>query len=183
MLAESFRSLQASCRQNEQSDDCAMADAERVYWDACVFLAYINAEPGRIRDVDAILTDASKGKIELLTSTVTIAEVAFGAVEQKGQPLEKAIEDKINRLWVPPSPVRLVEFHALIAADAVRLMREVRPASLSLKPMDAIHLATARRLEVVRFETYDDLAKFSPFVGIPILPPAPHQPSLLDEAT
>ena len=156
---------------------------ERIYWDACVFLAYVNAEEGRIEDVDAILLQASRGRIELITSTVSIAEVAFGAAEQRGQPLDKAIEDKINRLWMPPSPVRLVEFHALIAAEAVRLMRDLRPSGLSLKPMDAIHLATARRYEVARFETYDDLAKFSAAAGLPILPPAPHQPELLDERT
>ncbi len=150
------------------------ANTERVYWDSCLFLAYVNGEPGRADNIGAWLAVAAKGEIEIITSTLAIAEVVFAASEQIGHPLDREIEDKINRLWVPPSPVRLAEFHQFVAAEAVSLMRSVRTAGLSLKPMDAIHLATAKRLEVKRFETYDDnLTRFSQFVGIPILSPAP----------
>ncbi len=157
-----------------------MPDPPKIYWDSSVLLAYVNADRGHIGDIDAVLEEAARGVIELVTSTVTIAEVAFGAAEQQGQALDPAVEAKIGALWQPSSPVKLVEFHALIAAEAVQLIRQVLPAGLSLKPMDAIHLATASRMKVQRIETYDDKwPKFAAHLGIPIQAPAPIQPKLI----
>ena len=41
-----------------------------VYWDSCVFLSYINADPGRIDILDAILDDTHKsnGESKIVTS-------------------------------------------------------------------------------------------------------------------
>ena len=50
----------------------------------------------------------------------------------------------------------------------------------ALKPLDAIHLSTARWLEVAEMHTYDDrLHKFAEHVGFPITTPRTSQPKLL----
>ncbi len=55
---------------------------ERVYWDACVFLSYINGEQERLPVIDALLEESRSGKIEIITSTVSLAEVAFAEEER-----------------------------------------------------------------------------------------------------
>lgn len=157
-----------------------MPEVPRVYWDACVFLSYVNGLPDRLPDIDALLAEARRGEIDILTSTISMVEVAFGRVEQDQTALSTEVEAKINRLWEPQSPVKMVEFHRLIAEDAQRLMRSGIPEGWSLKPMDAIHLCTARRTECGAFHTYDGrLEKWTSKVGLPIGNPNPSNPQLL----
>jgi predicted nucleic acid-binding protein len=94
-------------------------------------------------------------------------------------PLDAETELKINGLWEPASPVKLVEFHRLIAQEAQVLMRSGIPEGWSLKPMDAVHLCTARRMKADAFHTYDEkLDKWSARVGFPIGRPDPTSPKL-----
>jgi predicted nucleic acid-binding protein len=152
----------------------------RVYWDACVFLSYVDEDPGRVQDIQTLLDEARRGEIEIVTSTASIVEVAFGAAERSQSALSEETEAKINRLWEPASPVNMVEFHTLIAEAAQKLMRSGVPEGWSLKPMDAVHLATARRMRVDAFHTYDDrLKKWAAKVGYLIGEPDPTSPTLL----
>ncbi len=152
----------------------------RVYWDACVFLSYVDEDPDRVQDIQTLLDEARRGEIEIVTSTASIVEVAFGAAERSRSVLSADTEAKINRLWEPASPVNMVEFHTLIAEAAQKLMRNGIPEGWSLKPMDAVHLATARRMRVDAFHTYDDrLKKWVAKVGYPIGEPDPASPTLL----
>jgi hypothetical protein len=58
-------------------------------------------------------------------------------------------------LWAPGSPIKPVEFYDLIADKARALMRQgITQGWGALKPMDAIHLATAQQMAVVEFHTY-----------------------------
>jgi predicted nucleic acid-binding protein len=139
----------------------------RVYWDSCVFLSYLNETPDRAPHIEALLTQAEAGKLEIVTSTVTIAEVAFAASEQISGALDPQIEAKIVALWGPP--IRMVEFHAPIGARAAQLVRDAMLRKTGLKPMDAIHLATAEQVGVHEFHSYDDLNRFKPPVRFPIL--------------
>ncbi|MGH7557372.1 MAG: hypothetical protein ACREMD_06285 [Gemmatimonadota bacterium] len=51
-------------------------------------------------------------------------------------------------------------------------MREALPRGWSLKPMDAIHLATAGVVGVQALHTYDgSLGKYDAITGFPIGPP------------
>lgn len=62
-----------------RSDGCVMPDkSDRIYWDACVFLAYINGDDGRADVIQQLLDEAAEGAFELVTSTVSQVEVAFG---------------------------------------------------------------------------------------------------------
>jgi predicted nucleic acid-binding protein len=158
------------------------SDASRLYWDSSVFLSLVNDEPGRRVVLDAILTRvrASAGKEEIVTSTLSITEVAFGAEEQLGEPLDAVVEDQINALWDDPFVIKLREFDRLIARDARRLIRLARDRRWSLKPADAIHLASARSLNVTEFQTYDHgLFKYEELAGFTIRQPYSQQLLLL----
>lgn len=68
------------------------AEQERVYLDANVFLAYVSGEDGRANTVEALLVAARKGELVVLTSTVSVVEVTFGAEEKAQRVLEPATE-------------------------------------------------------------------------------------------
>jgi len=150
-----------------------MPDKRWAYVDACVCLSYINGDTDRVTTIDAVFQEANRlSRTRLFTSMVSIVEVAFGAMEQKRAVLDATTEDKINGLWLPGSPIRLVEYYRLIGDDAKSLMRLAVTKGWSLKPLDAIHLATARRMEATEFLTYDErLDKFAPDVGFNIVRP------------
>jgi hypothetical protein len=109
----------------------------------------------------------------------TAVEVAFAKIEQDGKALEHDIEQKIDALWAPGSPVKLVEFHFGIAIEARAIIRAGLAAGWKLKPKDAIHLATARMSSCKEFHTYDaGLGKYSDIVGLKIGPPLASQLAL-----
>jgi predicted nucleic acid-binding protein len=148
----------------------------RAYWDSCVFISYIEADQARIADIDALFEEARKGSLEIVTSVATITEVAFIESERYGQALDRSVEQEIDKLWTPPSPVKLVEFHQLIATDARDLQRLAMTKGWSLKPYDAIHLATARWINADRFDTYDDkLPRYSADIRLTVGKPLASQ--------
>jgi len=161
-----------------------MPDPERLYWDACVFLNGINGVAQYLPHITAIMDAAQKGDLQIITSALSIVEVAFAAEEQKGNALNPNELARIEQFWEPGSPVALVEFTELIAREARNLMRGALPEGWSLKPMDAIHLATARQMQADRFHTYDPaLKKYGDIIGIPVDEPNADAPMLpLDAA-
>ena len=54
------------------------ASPHRVYFDANVFLAYVSNEDGRAAVVRSLLAEAQRAQIEIVTSVLSIAEVAYG---------------------------------------------------------------------------------------------------------
>ena len=128
---------------------------QRIYWDACVFLSFIEGHPDRSKAIWTWLEKAEKGKVVIATSTLSIVEVAFGKQEKDQGALIPEAEAKINNLWTPESPVTLAEFHTSIALEARRSMRDAMASGIGLKPADAIHLATCRNLGIDEFRTYD----------------------------
>lgn len=155
-----------------------------IYWDACVPMSYINAVADRVPHIQGLMSVSGKD-LRLITSVLSIAEVAFAKIEQDGQLLDKEAEERIAKLWEPASPIELAEIHELIMHDAKELMRRAiahTPEKWSLKPADAIHLATADRLDVKEFHTYDDkLDKFEAITNkhFPIVRPIAQQPVIV----
>ena len=150
-----------------------------AYLDAPVLLSYVNDDKDRAPIVETILEDGDKPGLRLFTSELSIVEVAFGITEQKQQKLDADTEERINALWAPGTPINLVEYYRLIGEDAKELMRLAISKGWSLKPMDAIHLSTARRMEVAEFFTYDDkLVKYAGDVGFKICEPYTDRPRL-----
>lgn len=154
----------------------------RIYWDTSVWLSYINGDVERLPTLDALLADSSSsnGTIELYTSTVSQVEVAFAKAEQDKKALDPTVEQEIDELWADRSALKLVELHETITREARQFIRLAMTRGWSLKPMDAIHLATAKFSQCGEFHTYDErLLKYTNDVGFPIVQPHTQQPKLL----
>lgn len=145
-----------------------------------MFLSYINGIPKRLPDIDALLDEAREKRIEILTSSISITEVSYSAMEQTGAPLDWTVDEAIDKLWQPPSPVQVVEFYRSIAYRAKGLVRLGMAESRKLKPMDAIHLATALQTGAEELNTYDrDLLRWDKHVAeLSITNPIPTMPQL-----
>ncbi len=149
----------------------------RIYWDSCVWLRYVNETPEDKRVLDILLTDSAyaRGDIEIVTSIASMTEVAYAVHEQTNHTLDDDTEQKIDSLWRDRSAVTLVEFYPAIALGARGLIRMGIEKGWNLKPLDAIHLATAQRMEVTEFHTYDlQLPRYSNELGFPISEPFVH---------
>lgn len=155
-----------------------MPEVPRLCWDACVFLSYVNGIEDRLPDIDALLDEARQKRVEIVTSSVSITEVSYGSMEQGA--LDWTIDEKIDKLWIPPSPVQVVDFYRSIAYRAKGLVRRGMLENRKLKPMDAIHLSTALQLGAKEFNTYDgDLLKWDPYIAeLRIGRPSPNSPQL-----
>jgi predicted nucleic acid-binding protein len=137
-----------------------MPELALTYWDACVFLSYINGERDGRPDIDALL-NRSGVEFQIVTSALSIVEVASARVEQDAKALDEEIGKKINALW-ESSKIHVVEFYPLLAHEARALMRQAVERSVKLKPMDAMHLATARRINATRFHLRHGVSQNGP---------------------
>lgn len=148
----------------------------RIYWDSCVFLNYVNQTPDKLPAIDQLLLNARNGEVEILTSVLAVAEVAFAAQEKAQGQLDPETEKKIQALWTPPAPVQLVEFHVLIAEGARGLIRSALGQGWSLKPYDAVHLATAQRMRAGKVHTYESKwRRYSGMIGCLVEEPSAEQ--------
>jgi len=151
-------------------------DIPHAYTDACVLLSFINGNPERLPAIEAVLSEARQGKVRLMTSTLTIVEVAFAAAEQLGRALDPDVERKLDSLWSPGAPISLVEFSSVIASRARGIIREGLAHGWSLKSSDAIHLASAVHWGAAHFHTYDSaLTKYGQSTGLIVSEPEPPQ--------
>jgi predicted nucleic acid-binding protein len=152
-----------------------------IYWDADVFMSYIEDHPDRAALIELLLADARAGQIELVTSVITIAEVAYAASERIAGDLSPEMLQKIDGLWAPGAPARVVEVYPLIASRARNLIRDGIPRGWSgLRAHDAIHLATAQQLHADEIHTYDDKwSRYADVVGIPITEPRTAEPRIV----
>ena len=158
-----------------------MPEPQFVYWDADVFLSYLNAYPDRIQTLEAILDNVSKEKQHLIvTSTITKVEVAWVAHEKLNRVLDDDEEARIDNLWNDPSVIEFVDFHEHIATIARSIMRTGMMKGWKLRANDAIHLASAQSVPCYEINTYDDkLKKYEELIGITIKEPSVIQPTLL----
>ncbi len=159
-----------------------MPDRPVLYWDACVLLSYIDATPGRVDHIRELLTEADSGRHEVVTSILSVTEVAFGAQEKAEGLLDAETDARIAKLWVPPSPVQIIEFHHLIARRARELLRErIAHGWPRLMPADAIHLATAESVGASRLHTYNvsDFERWGPVIGVTVEEPMSDAPRML----
>jgi predicted nucleic acid-binding protein len=156
-----------------------MASRPRVYWDANCLLSYLDGDEDRLPDLDELLRQARAERLELVTSALTQVEVAFGSREKEQSVLDPQVEAAIDELWTPASPIQLVEFYELIGREARTLMRWAVARGWSLKALDAVHLATAARVDAADFHTYDrQLHKYDERMEFPIREPVAAQPQL-----
>ena len=135
-----------------------------------------------------ILLEASGrvgSRVQIHTSTLSHVEVAFGASEQVQRSLDPQIERRLNDLWADTGVIVSVEYHAGIGRIARDLVRNAITRGWSLKPLDAIHLATAQwlsntGLNLEEFHTYDNaLMKYESLVDFRICEPYTPQPRMV----
>ena len=150
-----------------------MGDAQRVYWDDSVFSVLVHDTSQRGDTCRRLLEDAEAGKIQIVTSFQTIAEVArsSGAHENASSSLS------------PESGAPLIDFFEndyflYVAVDRVVAERAQALCRIhALDPHHALHLASALRAGARQFHTYlgADLDALSGKIGDPpiaIGPPA-----------
>lgn len=148
--------------------------SDRRYWDSNAFLGWLNDEKDKASDCEGVLAAAEEGKIEIVTSALTLTEV----IKKKGEkPIPRESEQKIRDFFEQPW---------IIVRDVDRFVAE-RARDLiwthGLKGADAIHLATALRLGLTIMDTYDEkLIALNGKLGKPLLrigrPSMPHTPDL-----
>ena len=164
-----------------------LGSPQPVYWDSNTFLSYINELPDRAATLESLLDQSADiySPIKIYTSALSHVEVAFAASERERQTLDPEQERRIDGLWNDPDAVVSVEIHQDIINIAKSLIRESITRGRSLKPADAIHLATAQWLydsgvAILEFHTYDQrLMGYSDMVGFEIVEPYTAQPSLI----
>lgn len=156
------------------------ASTRRIYVDANVLLAYLGNETGHAEIVQALLDEARRSEIEIITSVLSIAEVAFGAQERDAG-LTPEGEAQIDTLWQPASPITLVDVSQATAREARSVIREAKTKGLArLRSMDAMHLASARLHGADEIFTYEVKARSSwqELTGLPVNEPSVTTPQL-----
>ncbi len=119
---------------------------ELRYWDSSCFLAWLKEEEDRVNQCGQVLNLVQNGNIELVTSTLTVAEVI--QVRKKDKlPIEKRlnVEDLFNR----PS----IKMTALSLPIAIKARDVVWDHGID--PKDAVHVATAIKRKAQILETFD----------------------------
>jgi predicted nucleic acid-binding protein len=143
------------------------------YWDACLFLDFINKRDPVWPLLEALLTRSKNREgMRIVTSTISITEVAMGGAHQLNKwEIAPEIEARIDGLWDIRGPVALVEFDRSIAFRARDIMRRTQG---KIKGMDAIHVASAISVEAEELNTYDSdhLLPMGDSLGVPILEPS-----------
>lgn len=139
------------------------------YWDSDVFLGYFIKEPDKLTACESVLMAADAGKITIVTSALTLAEVLF---VKKGPNLPREKRNLIEGFFKSPY-ISVQNVTRKISEDARDLVWD-----RNIKPKDAIHVATAITLNVSVMNTFDEgLLKHSGQIGNPALRiEKPHEP-------
>ena len=151
-----------------------------VYCDANVFLAYFNAEAGRVTTLDQLFEEVQKdNQRKIVTSVVSITEISHVAEEKARSRLDQKTYEAIEGFWGDTSLIEFVDFNELIARQARDLIRKAITLKYALRTNDAIHLISAQFVGVGECFTYDKkLHKFSSIVGYDIREPYVNSPKL-----
>jgi predicted nucleic acid-binding protein len=157
-----------------------MPKIDYVYCDANVFLAYFNAEQGRVNILDQLFEEIQQdSQRKIITSVVSITEVSHVAEEKRRNRLDQKIYDAIENFWGDTSLVEFVDFNELIARQARDLIRQAIRLNYALRTNDSIHLTSAKFVGVTECFTYDQkLHKFGSIMGYDVREPYVNSPKL-----
>jgi predicted nucleic acid-binding protein len=133
---------------------------DKVYWDSNCFLCLLQEEAGAPR-CDQVLQDAQDGKIIIVTSSLTLAEV----LKMKGKvPIPKEQQDTVVNFF-------LSEY--IVVRNATRKTSELARDLIwnhGIDFKDAIHVASALENKLTMMHTFDNgLIRKSGLVGTPRL--------------
>ena len=144
------------------------------YWDSDAFLGYFNEEPDKHEACEGVLAAADQGRLLIVTSALTLAEVLYAKPHPKLPKSKRADIEKFFR-----SPFITVQNVTRMIAEAARNI----VWDTSVRPKDAIHVATAIHTKADVLNTFDKvLLSQNGKLGNPPLniekPYEPGQPSL-----
>lgn len=146
---------------------------DRRYWDSVCFLAQLKGEEGRIESCEAVLSEAEDGRIQIVTSALTIAEV----INHRGSdPIPDSKRADVERFFRN-------EYIAIrnITRRTAEYAREL-VWDHGIKPKDALHVAAAVEGKLPLLNTFDDelLKKSGTYFGHRLLieKPAVDEPPL-----
>ena len=138
-----------------------MADPKLIYWDSDPFLAYLIGETAnnRLMRCEATLAQAKAGRIRIVTSALTLAEVIY----LKGSPKIPFEQDEMIRDFFLNEWIIVHTVDRQIAESARMFVWKHL-----VKPKDSIHVATALRAKAEVLETFDGpLISRSGLLGTP----------------
>jgi predicted nucleic acid-binding protein len=128
-----------------------LANKPKYYWDACAWIGLIRQEQDKIDSLKFIIEEAQKGKVEIWTSTFTLAEVFKKKCSGDMVGLEHA-DDTAFEDYIAQEFVQRVQVDTDVGTAARRLLRKFPSIR---KPQDAIHVATAALFSVDALHTFD----------------------------
>lgn len=148
-----------------------MNNRERHYWDSVSCISFLRGDPDRIDACRKSLEAAEMGAIEIVLSSLTIAEV----LHLKGEPPLPPEHRATIRNFFRRQMFTVVTVDRLIAEHAQDLFYDH-----GIKPKDAIHVASALRAGAGFLDTFDRglIAKSGTVGGQPqlIIQPPLYQP-------
>lgn len=125
-------------------------DPERIVWDSCVVIDAIQKTPGRYEEILPFLGDAERGKLQIVVSETTVAEVnRLGHLQDQGVEIEhqvRLILDWFENPYIIRRPV-----HPGISELAAEIGRKYGVKRVG----DTIVLATALFDHIGVVHTYD----------------------------
>lgn len=131
--------------------------ADLIYWDSDAFLGALQEEPGKRDRCDGTIARAKAGEVLIVTSTLTIAEVLW----LRNAPRIPHDKAAILRRFFRHTYFRFRNVTRTVSESAQDLVW-----FHSIKPKDAIHVATALDAGIPTLETFDDdLLKKSGKIG------------------
>ena len=141
-------------------------EVKKYYWDANIFIHILEGKEDIVPTLLTLLDEGANKRLDIYTSLISMVEVAFAKQEKDKKQLEAGVVEKIDKLWLPNSPIKIIELSPIIAARARDLIREAVGKGWGLKPADAIHLASAENIQAHEFHTDDKrLYKFGDGLG------------------
>ncbi len=140
-----------------------------AYFDSNLWLAFLKGEPGHVEDVRTLLKEIKENRGRVVTSVITLIEVAIKAYRvspAKANTYYSTI-DNLATIYAVSPPI------ALLAAKIEGQFR--------VRRWDAVHLATAAHHNASVFYTFDEKLQKKDFSAEPSIPnvkkPTPAQRS------
>jgi predicted nucleic acid-binding protein len=135
---------------------------DRVYWDSVCFLGYLLEEEDKVSSCEEVLIDAQDGKLQIVTSALTIAEVlAVRNLPRVPSDQRQTVESffKNDFILVRGITRRTAEVARGLVWDS------------GILPKDALHVAAALEAQLPMLHTFDGglLKKSGKVGGIPVL--------------
>ncbi len=130
-----------------------MADLKRIYWDACIWISFINGDPKAAERCKHLIEQARAGHISIWTSSLSLAEVFRKKCEDKLSTLPESGDLDFEK-FIEQDFLYEVQLDHDVGTMARRLLRKHPQLK---KPTDAIHLATAVLYDLDEFHTSDYL--------------------------